>query len=163
MIFLGHKSPDPRCRAVAWAGAAVGSLMALVLNGCGTIPPDTPSVSPTPGGPSASSPAGPDSSITALTIVYDDGQGKRTTWKLTCNPPGGDHPDPAKACATLTAEGAAAVRPVPQGTTCGQQYGGPETAAITGLWEGKQLISALSKQNSCEISRWKSLVGLLPA
>lgn len=148
----------------ARAGVIIGLLLVLGLNACGTIPsPNPPSESPTAGRSAPANTASPDSSITALTIVYDDGAGKRTTWRLTCNPPGGDHPDPAKACDTLAAQGAAALRPVPQGTTCGQQFGGPETAAITGLWMGEQLISALSKQNNCEISRWKSLVGLLPA
>jgi hypothetical protein len=42
-------------------------------------------------------------------------------------------------------------------------YGGPQTARITGTWEGGPVDATLSRTNGCEIARWKALRGLLPA
>ena len=44
---------------------------------------------------------------------------------------------------------------------CTQQYGGPETATITGSWQGKPVNSTLSRKNGCEISRWDALKDVL--
>jgi hypothetical protein len=99
---------------------------------------------------------------TDLTIVVDDGTGKTTTWKLSCDPPGGTHPTPAAACAVLAAKGRTALPPVPKDMMCTQIFGGPQTAKITGTWLGKPVDSSLSRANGCEISRWKALEGLLP-
>jgi len=97
-----------------------------------------------------------------LTIVIDDGSGNRTRWRLTCDPPGGTHPDPEAACRALEAHGSTALRPVPKNLKCAQVYGGPETATITGVWRGEEILSALSRTNRCESGRWKALEGLLP-
>jgi len=97
-----------------------------------------------------------------LIIVVNDGSGNRTTWQLTCDPPGGDHPTPQAACDALAARGATALRPVPKDRSCAQVYGGPQTATITGVWRGTEVYSALSRINACESARWKALEGLLP-
>jgi Subtilisin inhibitor-like len=97
-----------------------------------------------------------------LTIVVDDGAGTATTYHLTCEPPGGDHPRPEVACRVLSANGARAFPPVHPDMACTQIYGGPETAHITGTWRGQPVDSRLSRQNGCEIARWKALAGFLP-
>jgi hypothetical protein len=102
------------------------------------------------------------SSATELTIVVNDGSGKKSTWRLTCNPPGGTHPDPEAACRVLEANGAAALPPVPKDKACTQIYGGPETATITGTWQGNRVISRFARNDGCQISRWKLMEGLLP-
>ena len=94
--------------------------------------------------------------------MVDDGNGGRTTWRLTCDPPGGDHPDPAAACAALDKSGERALPPVAKDRACTQVYQGPQTATITGRWKGRTVSSRFSLVNGCEIARWKSLVGLLP-
>jgi Subtilisin inhibitor-like len=99
---------------------------------------------------------------TDLTIVVRDGTGKTSTWRLTCDPPGGSHPDPTVACRVLQANGAAALPPVPEDKVCTQIYGGPETATITGTWQGTQVLSQFARNDGCQISRWKLLEGLLP-
>jgi hypothetical protein len=99
---------------------------------------------------------------TDLTIVSDDGKGKTETWTLTCDPAGGTHPDPAAACAALEAKGKTALPPVPKDMMCTQQFGGPQTAKITGTWKGEPVNATFSRTNGCEISRWKALTGLLP-
>lgn len=97
----------------------------------------------------------------SLTILLDDGFGIRTTWTLTCDPPGGTHPDPASACGVLGAKGATAL-PEPKGRVCTEQYGGPQKAKVTGSWKGTKVAAQLSLENGCEIDRWTALLGLLP-
>jgi len=99
---------------------------------------------------------------TDLTIVVDNGSGSTSTWRLTCNPPGGTHPDPKAACRALEANGAAALPPVPKDKACTQIYGGPDTATITGTWQGQDVISKFARNDGCQISRWKLMEGLLP-
>ena len=157
-----------RRRRPAVAVAGVLAAAATVLAACGeggdgvTTSPGGPGTggSVTPTEPSAT---GASAGTTDLTIVLDDGGGATHTWRLTCDPPGGDHPTPDAACAALAAHGETALPPVPKDRMCTQIYGGPEKATVTGTWRGKQVDSTFSKTNGCEISRWKSMAGLLPA
>ena len=166
----------PGRRPVLAAAGAVAAAMTLLLGACGdaqdgvTTSPGAPATggsvtsspepSTTPSSPSGSDPA---TGATDLTIVLDDGSGSTRTWRLTCDPAGGTHPDAAAACKALADHGATALPPVPKDRMCTQIYGGPEKATVKGTWNGKAVNSAFSKTNGCEISRWKSLSGLLPA
>lgn len=116
----------------------------------------TASAEPTP------TPSESAAGTTELTIVVDDGTGSITTWRLTCDPPGGDHPDAEKACAAV-ADHRSALRPVPKDRMCAQVYGGPEKAIVTGTWRGEQVVAALNRTNACETARWDALVPLVPA
>jgi hypothetical protein len=109
-------------------------------------------------------PASPPSQAadTDLTIVVNEASGSTVTWRLTCHPPGGTHPNPEAACRALESNGAAALPPVPEDKACTQIYGGPETASITGTWQGKQVMSSFARNDGCQISRWKLMKGLLP-
>jgi len=144
-------------QAAVWGrGAAWGSLFVLAvccLASCAGGATGEPAASPSARG-SSSAPAD-------LTVVVTDGA-KVTTWRLTCNPPGGDHPDPAAACQALEAAGERSLPAVAKDRVCTQIYGGAQTAVITGSWRGQPVQSRLSLVNGCEISRWKSLQGLLP-
>jgi hypothetical protein len=122
-----------------------------------------PSVAQT-GNPSAeaSTPAPSASGPDELIIVFRDGSNPPVTWRLTCNPPGGDHPDPEAACVALERDGEWALAPVPKNKLCTQVYGGPEQATITGSWRGRPVSSMLSLINGCETARWAALIGLLP-
>ncbi len=102
-------------------------------------------------------PAEPGESTSELTIVVDDGSGTKTTWQLSCDPAGGTHPDPEAACRALAEHGETALPAVPKDQMCTQQYGGPETATITGTWQGEPVNSTLSRKNGCEIARWDAL------
>ena len=44
---------------------------------------------------------------------------------------------------------------------CTQQYGGPETARVSGLWGGEPVDLALSRTDGCRIAQWESLGPLL--
>jgi hypothetical protein len=130
----------------------------LLLIGCSTQIAE-PS-GPTPG--STAMPETPLSYGTDLTIVVRDGSGETSTWRLTCDPAGGTHPDPKTACRVLNANGAAALPAVPEDKVCTQIYGGPETATLTGTWQGSKIVSQFARNDGCQISRWKLMEGLLP-
>jgi hypothetical protein len=146
------------------------SLLAILSSvaGCTESPTGGPgAASPSAGSsgyPSAEpgTPAPSTSAPDELIIVFRDGSNPPVTWRLTCNPPGGDHPDPEAACLALDRNGEYALPPVPKNKLCTQVYGGPEQATITGSWRGKPVASRLSLINGCEIARWAALVGLLP-
>jgi Subtilisin inhibitor-like len=134
-------------------------LLVMMLSSCA----ESASPGQPPPSPSALGSPSTGSSAADLTIVVDDGQGSTTTWRLTCDPPGGDHPDPAAACAALAAHGERALPPVAKDRACSQVYGGSRTATVTGTWRGQAVNSRFSLVDGCQIARWKSLVGLLPA
>ncbi len=105
-------------------------------------------------------PPPPDQHPSRLQITVWPGPGLAPSrWTLTADPPGGDHPDPAAACAAL----AAAPRPfapVPAGTICAQVYGGPQTAAIEGSWAGQPVRASYSRVDGCQIARWNALAAV---
>lgn len=137
-------------------------LLATALSSCAGA--GAPGQQPASGSPSPRSPSPPSSPAggSELVVVVDDGQGVTSTWRLTCSPPGGDHPDPAAACAALEKNGQRALPPVAKDRACTQVYGGAQTATVTGTWQGRSVDSRFSLTNGCEIARWKSLAGLLP-
>lgn len=103
---------------------------------------------------------------TALTIEVwpaGAGTGAAITATLTCDPAGGDLPDPAAACAVLAGDGAAALAPVAADAICTELYGGADEARITGTLDGAPVDAALSRMNGCEIDRWERLRPVLPA
>ena len=86
------------------------------------------------------------------------------SYTLTCAPVGGDHPNPADACAFLAQAGAADQDPfaaVPENTPCTRIYGGPQTATVTGRWQGRQVDARFNLQGGCEIDRWNTAQPLL--
>jgi hypothetical protein len=149
-------------------GLAVTSYLALAVAGCAAPASPSPTASETP----VHTPLRPPSPVPltptppagdGLVITFSSGSGADSTWRLTCDPPGGDHPDPAGACRALETHGAAALPPVPKGMGCSMVYGGPERATVTGTWRGQQISAQFNRTNGCEISRWARMVPLLPA
>jgi hypothetical protein len=138
---------------------AVSFLVSVLIAGCANQIVEPEPSDPTSGETTVSDSPSP---ATDLTIVFDDGSGSAKTWQLTCDPAGGTHPDPEAACRVLETNGAAALPPVPKDKACTQIYGGPETATITGTWQGNQVTSRFARNDGCQISRWKLMEGLLP-
>ena len=44
---------------------------------------------------------------------------------------------------------------------CTQQYGGPQTAVVTGWYLGREVNSRFSRTDGCEIARWRAMAPLL--
>jgi hypothetical protein len=93
-----------------------------------------------------------------LTITYwsQGTDGSSSTATLTCDPNGGTHPDPARACAALAAH-PEALHPVPMDMACTQIYGGDQAARVTGAG----LRATFNRSNGCEIARWDALAPVL--
>jgi len=159
----------------AWpTGAAIVgtvALAALLLAGCAPLEPggspDDPvssddSPSSTPGSTPSPIEAPPAEPVTAdLTIVVDaTGEGATQTFTLTCSPDGGDHPDPAAACAALAQAGVEAFAPTPRGVACTEQWGGPQVATVQGTVDGEQISARFDRTDGCQISRWDRLTAV---
>lgn len=132
----------------------LGVVVLFVLGACGS--------SGSGGGPAAaasSSATGQD----GLLIELDRGDGSEPErYTLVCgDAPEGDHPDPAAACAHLAGM-EAPFAPLPTDLACTEQYGGPQTARITGRWQAEEVDVALSRTDGCRIAQWESLGPLLP-
>ncbi|MFP3989362.1 SSI family serine proteinase inhibitor [Streptomyces sp. E11-3] len=101
-----------------------------------------------------------------LTVTGTGADGTTTAYELECAPAGGTHPSADEACEVLeqaSAEGRDLFAPVPEDALCTMQYGGPETARVTGTWHGRPVGATYDRTNGCEISRWDSLGAVLPA
>ena len=134
------------------AGLVIG---AAALASCSTTSPETV--------PDSSSPSATGSG-TSLTIVVSDGSGPTTEVSLTCDPAGGTHPDPAASCDFLAAGaeiGADPFAPVPADRACAEIYGGPATATVTGVWQGKPVDAEFSRTDACQTARWDQAKVLL--
>jgi len=99
-----------------------------------------------------------------LVVRVDQGDGSEpVTWTLTCAGTAvGTHPAAADACAHLagTAEPFA---PLPGDVACTEQYGGPQSAHIGGVWGGDRVDLEVTRVDGCRIGQWDGLVPLLPA
>ncbi len=87
------------------------------------------------------------------------------TWTLTCDPPGGDHPAPRKACSQLAKSGAKAFAPQPSNAFCTEIYGGPEQGTVEGVWHGSKVRATYQRKDGCDLDRWaqvSELFGELP-
>ncbi|MGX4690914.1 SSI family serine proteinase inhibitor [Streptomyces sp. JNUCC 63] len=99
-----------------------------------------------------------------VTVRHTGGRGDGT-YELYCHPAGGSHPDARGACDVLdrnTRWGREVFAPVPDGSLCTMQYGGPATAHVTGTWAGRPVDAYYDRGDGCRIDRWNRLVPLLP-
>jgi Subtilisin inhibitor-like len=98
-----------------------------------------------------------------LLIELDRGDGTAPErYTLDCGDvPDGDHPDAAAACTHLAGI-EEPFAPLAADVACTEQYGGPETARITGLWHGEPVEIELSRTDGCRIHQWDSLGPVLP-
>jgi hypothetical protein len=131
---------------------------ALALAGCGSQQSGG-DAAPAPSNSGVVRPGTP--AQTDLTVSVKAAQtAAATTWKLTCDPVGGDHPDARAACASLDAAKKRSkdpFAPTPTNQMCTQIYGGPQVATVKGTWQGKQVNSTFSRKNGCEIKRWSDI------
>ena len=101
--------------------------------------------------------------VTSLLIVYRARAGAApVVLGLRCSPPRGTVPRPANACRRLDAGGRALFAPTPPGVACSQIYGGPQTAAVTGMLAGRRLWARFTRRDGCEVDRWNRVAFLFP-
>jgi hypothetical protein len=136
----------------------LGSLvaLALVVAGCGTESGGGAGEGETEPG------ASPATSLEILVWAEGEGQGEPRRYTLSCDPPSGDHPDPAAACAALERLGAKAFAPVPPDVLCTQIYGGPGEAQVRGTVAGEEVDARLAYNDGCQIARWNKLRAVVP-
>lgn len=111
-------------------------LCCLALAGCGAEDDATAPTEPAP--------------TTRLTVRVD---------------PDGKGPEPAKTAQVRSAPGLrpADFEPVPDDVACTEQFGGPETATVSGTLDGRPVDARFARHNGCEIARWEKVAPLLEA
>lgn len=127
-----------------------------------------PSDRPTPGHSLPGSAALPADGDIELAVRVTNGAGTVTEHTLTCTAggeAGGSHPSPTDACADLyrALEHGNPFAPVDPTALCTQQYGGPETAEVTGTVGDVAVAAMFSLTDGCQISRWRGLGAVLGA
>jgi hypothetical protein len=107
--------------------------------------------------------AGSDRPLNDLVVEQDLGDGSPPQrWTLTCaGAVSGDHPDAEAACAHLAGLDEP-FAPLPDDRMCTQQFGGPQTAQVTGVWRGEPVDLRVGRTDGCEIAQWDGLGPLLP-
>jgi hypothetical protein len=72
------------------------------------------------------------------------------------------HPSAAKACEVLKDNpGVLVPQPRNKDVVCTQQYGGPQTAFVTGSVDGEPVNISFGLHDGCEISQWNAAESIL--
>ncbi|MET0820062.1 MAG: SSI family serine proteinase inhibitor [Aeromicrobium sp.] len=130
------------------SGVVVALAAIAALSACGSESSD--------GGGSGTTDAPAAKTSLTIEVTPDEGADPKT-YTLTCDPAGGDHPQPRQACDAIATAGASVFEPVPSDAMCTTVFGGPEKATVTGTYEGKDVDASFSRENGCEIDRWEKL------
>lgn len=93
----------------------------------------------------AAAPAHPATDLT-LTLRHDTGPA--TSVQLRCEPPAGTHPDPARACRTLSSVDGDFTRLPHDPAMCADLWD-PVTATATGQWRGSPVSFTHTYPNPC--------------
>lgn len=127
-----------------------------------TVPAPSPSAPPAPT-------AGPGAGNAELAItVKPSATEPAVSYTLVCRDgvPTAEskHPKADAACAALK-KNAALLSPAPKnaGRACTEQYGGPQTATVTGIVDDTPVDTAFARTNGCEIGAWTAAEDVLGA
>jgi hypothetical protein len=97
----------------------------------------------------------------SLVVSYRQSpQSELQKWTLKCNPAGGTMPNAKTVCKKLL-KVSKPFTPTDVGRACAQIYESEEVTTVRGSWKGKKVTAKFSKNNGCEINRWKALEFLL--
>ena len=148
-----------RLAAGPCTGAAVLLAAVLILGACAS--PSGGDGADGSGGPAAG--GGISQADDDLLVHVDLGDGTPAAdWTLTCvGFVEGTHPQAEAACAHLAGLDDP-FAPLPDDVACTEQFGGPETAHVTGRWDREPVDLELARTDGCFITQWDSLVPLLP-
>ncbi len=118
--------------------------------------------------PSPSFPSDPAAVGTAmLTItIQQTPESAPTEYVLECTKegvgPATTIPNAEAACETVKSLGADFFTATPDpNRMCTQQYGGPQTATVKGMVDGRRIMTSFSATDGCEIARWNALDSIL--
>jgi hypothetical protein len=97
-------------------------------------------------------------------IVWPEGRqpgrgGKSFSTSLTCDPSGGTHPSPARACEQLRAIDDP-FGPLQTEQPCVLVSSGPQVAVVRGSYRGKPVETRFDRSDSCETRRWNRVATL---
>ena len=147
-------------RGALVAAAAAAAALAVTLAGCGSTHAGAGAGASSPahasGSPAAASPSPAAPRVSLVITVIPRVGAPPVRWTLTCGPVGGSHPDAAAACAAL-GQVKDPFAPIPRGVMCPMIAAGPQTATISGVWNGEPVSSVFSKRNGCETNRWNRI------
>ncbi|HXV95564.1 MAG TPA: SSI family serine proteinase inhibitor [Gaiellaceae bacterium] len=138
---------------------ALAALVTLLAVGCGSESGGDDGGAGDGGGDSTEARPGPATEVT-ITFRPEGLDGESVEATLTCEPAGGTHPSPEKACTALAAD-PAALEPVAPDTACTMIFGGPEQATVVGVVNGEQVDAAFERSNGCELDRWDRMAAVL--
>ncbi len=127
-----------------------------------STPRSTPPAAPTD---APSTPAAADNALLTISIQQDAGAAP-VQYVLECVDgvpgPASTLPGAEAACAALARLGTAFFTAQPnKDVICTQQYAGPQTASITGEFNGTSVLASFALTDGCEISRWDRARDLL--
>ena len=103
-----------------------------------------------------------------LTVLYDDGSGRKTAGTLTCR--GADRraagalagrASAAELCAQARGNAELLTAKPDRRRTCTQIYGGPQTAVVTGTIGGEKVDRRFTRTNGCELADFARAARLL--
>jgi hypothetical protein len=104
----------------------------------------------------AAAPASTTAPKVSLDIRVSGVQGKPAEhWTLQCDPVGGTHPDPAKACAILL-KAKAPFAPAPKRAACPMIMVSSKIAKVTGTYFGQHIDTTFT-QGGCQLARWAKI------
>jgi hypothetical protein len=126
------------------------------------------SETPSPTVPPTSTPAASGISGTLTVSIAQDTSTEPVQYTLECVDgvpgPATTLPNADAACAALARLGAKFFTAKPnKDVICTQQYGGPQTASITGELDGSPIRASFALTDGCQISRWKQVSDILGA
>ncbi len=149
--------------------APVLAILAIAgLAACtGTPSPNNSSLGPSEPNPSLP-PATPGQGNAELSITFQASpEAAPQTYTLVCT--GGvpaaesKHPTAAAACEALKNHPTLLTAPLPTDQNCTMQFGGPETATVTGAVDGTEVNRKFDRTDGCQIARWDAASVLLGA
>lgn len=158
----GTSSASPTASPTTSSSASPGTSGSPAPDTETTVPAPSPSAPPAPT-------AGPGAGNAELAIMVRPSPTEAAVnYTLVCR--GGlptaesKHPRPEAACAALK-NNAALLSPVPKSkdVACTEQYGGPQTATVTGIVDDTPVDATFARTNGCEIGAWNAAQDVLGA
>lgn len=150
----GNTSPtaEPSVSATAAPSSSAAPTPSADAETTQTAPAPEPSQPPS---------SGPGQGTAELSIAVIPAEGQAAVnYTLVCQDgvasAESSHPTAAAACAALKANAAILSPNKPVDQACTQQYGGPETATVSGVLDGTPVDASFSRTDGCTISAWNA-------